>query len=160
MENDGTKRDLENGFTPVFGAARVREFMSFCGAAAYRSAAKAAGGRPPSNVRPGTRSYGPAGRHTLVTKATKEFTDASGRRKVKGNMDIELAVDAMELAAQVDQIVLFWGDGDFRSLVEAVQRPGVRVTVVSTASTQPATRRSAARSEARFGVRPFDGCPD
>src|ERR1700721_1684324 len=69
--------------------------------------------------------------YTAVTKATKEFIDASGRRKVKGNMDIELAVDAMELAEHVDQIVLFSGDGDFRSLVEAVQRRGVRVTVVS-----------------------------
>ena len=74
---------------------------------------------------------------TVVTKATKEFIDASGRRKVKGNMDIELAVDAMELAEHVDQIVLFSGDGDFRSLVEAVQRRGVRVTVVSTISSQP-----------------------
>src|SRR3981189_511272 len=74
---------------------------------------------------------------TKATKATKEFIDASGRRKVKGNMDIELAVDAMELAGHVDQIVLFSGDGDFRSLVEAVQRRGVRVTVVSTISTQP-----------------------
>jgi uncharacterized LabA/DUF88 family protein len=52
-------------------------------------------------------------------------------------MDIELAVDAMELAEHVDQIVLFSGDGDFRSLVEAVQRRGVRVTVVSTISSQP-----------------------
>jgi uncharacterized LabA/DUF88 family protein len=75
--------------------------------------------------------------YTVVTKATKEFVDASGRRKVKGNMDIELAVDAMELAEHVDQIVLFSGDGDFRSLVEAVQRRGVRVTVVSTISSQP-----------------------
>src|ERR687892_743155 len=75
--------------------------------------------------------------YTVVTKATKEFIDASGRRKVKGNMDIELAVDAMELAEHVDQIVLFSGDGDFRSLVEAVQRRGVRVTVVSTVTTQP-----------------------
>src|SRR5271154_674980 len=74
---------------------------------------------------------------TKATKATKEFMDASGRRKVKGNMDIELAVDAMELAEHVDQIVLFSGDGDFRSLVEAVQRRGVRVTVVSTISSQP-----------------------
>jgi uncharacterized LabA/DUF88 family protein len=74
---------------------------------------------------------------TVVTKATKEFFDANGRRKVKGSMDIELAVDAMELAEHVDQIVLFSGDGDFRSLVEAVQRRGVRVTVVSTISTQP-----------------------
>src|SRR6516225_5062847 len=58
--------------------------------------------------------------YTVVTKATKEFIDASGRRKVKGNMDIELAVNAMELAEHIDQMVLFSGDGDFRSLVEAV----------------------------------------
>lgn len=75
--------------------------------------------------------------YTVVTKATKEFLDAGGRRKVKGNMDIELAVNAMELAEHVDQMVLFSGDGDFRSLVEAVQRRGVRVTVVSTISSQP-----------------------
>jgi uncharacterized LabA/DUF88 family protein len=74
---------------------------------------------------------------TVVTKATKEFIDASGRRKVKGNMNIELAVDAMELAEHVDQMVLLSGDGDFRSLVEAVQRRGVRVTVVSTISSHP-----------------------
>ena len=74
----------------------------------------------------------------VVTKPTKEFVDALGRRKVKGNMDIELAVDAMEMAEHLDQIVLFSGDGDFRSLVEAVQRKGVRVSVVSTNSTQPA----------------------
>jgi uncharacterized LabA/DUF88 family protein len=74
---------------------------------------------------------------TVVTKPTKEFIDANGHRKVKGNMDIELAVDAMEFANRVDRIVLFSGDGDFRSLVEAVQRRGVRVTVVSTISSQP-----------------------
>jgi uncharacterized LabA/DUF88 family protein len=61
--------------------------------------------------------------YTVVTKATKEFVDQTGRRKVKGNMDIELAVDAMEIAPHIDQMVLFSGDGDFRSLVEAVQRP-------------------------------------
>jgi uncharacterized LabA/DUF88 family protein len=75
--------------------------------------------------------------YSVVTKATKEFVDQTGRRKVKGNMDIELAVDAMELAGHMDQMVLFSGDGDFRSLVEAVQRRGVRVIVVSTISTQP-----------------------
>ena len=75
--------------------------------------------------------------YSVVTKATKEFVDQTGRRKVKGNMDIELAVDAMELAGHMDQMVLFSGDGDFRSLVEAVQRRGVRVVVVSTISTQP-----------------------
>src|ERR1700685_334278 len=75
--------------------------------------------------------------YTVVTKATKEFIDATGRRKVKGNMDIELAVNAMELADRIEQMVLFSGDGDFRPLVEAVQRRGVRVTVVSTISSQP-----------------------
>ncbi|MGY4158236.1 uncharacterized LabA/DUF88 family protein [Bradyrhizobium sp. USDA 4461] len=75
--------------------------------------------------------------YTVVTKATKEFLDASGRRKVKGNMNIELAVDAMELAEHIDQMVLFSGDGDFRSLVKAVQRRGVSVTVISTIAIQP-----------------------
>lgn len=74
---------------------------------------------------------------TMVTKAAKEFTDSMGRRKVKGNMDIELAVDAMELAHRVDHIVLFSGDGDFRPLVESLQRQGVRVSVVSTIRSQP-----------------------
>ena len=74
--------------------------------------------------------------YTVVTKAVKEFTDASGRRKVKGNMDVELAIDAMEMVGQIDQMVLFSGDGAFRYLVEAVQRRGIRVTVISTISRQ------------------------
>ncbi len=75
--------------------------------------------------------------YSMVTKPTKEFTDAAGRRKIKGNMDIELAIDVMEMADHLDHIVLFSGDGDFRRLVEAVQRKGVRVTVVSTIKSQP-----------------------
>ena len=75
--------------------------------------------------------------YAVVTKPTKEFVDSMGRRKVKGNMDIELAVDAMAMAGCLDHMVLFSGDGDFRSLVEAVQRRGVRVSVVSTVTTQP-----------------------
>ncbi|MEM1236035.1 MAG: NYN domain-containing protein [Pseudomonadota bacterium] len=74
---------------------------------------------------------------TMVTKPAKEYTDSQGRRKVKGNMDIELTVDAMELAPHVDHIVLFSGDGDFRPLIEAVQRKGVRVSVVSTIRSSP-----------------------
>lgn len=76
--------------------------------------------------------------YTMVTKPTKEFTDSvSGRRKLKGNMDIELAIDVMEMAPHLDHVVLFSGDGDFRRLVEAVQRKGVRVTVVSTIRSNP-----------------------
>ena len=74
---------------------------------------------------------------TMVTKPAKEFIDSIGRRKVKGNMDIELAVDAMEMADRIDHMVLFSGDGDFRPLVESIQRQGVRVSVVSTIRSQP-----------------------
>ncbi|SRR5579883_136790 len=68
---------------------------------------------------------------TVVTKAAREFVDASGGRKMKGNLHVELAVDAIDLAAHLDEMVLFSGDGDFRSLVQAIQRRGVRVTVIS-----------------------------
>jgi uncharacterized LabA/DUF88 family protein len=74
---------------------------------------------------------------SVVTKRAKEFDDGEGRRRFKRNMGIELAVDAMELARQLDEIVLFSGDGDFRALVQALKRQGVRVTVVSTMASQP-----------------------
>ncbi|MGV3551681.1 LabA-like NYN domain-containing protein [Rhizobium sp.] len=75
--------------------------------------------------------------YKVVTKPAKEFTDSLGRRKIKGNMDIELAIDAMEQSAVVDHLVIFSGDGDFTTLVEALQRKGKKVSVVSTMSTQP-----------------------
>lgn len=75
--------------------------------------------------------------YKVVTKPAKEFTDAGGRRKIKGNMDIELAVDALELTPHVDHYVIFSGDGDFRTLVEALQRKGRKVSIVSTISSQP-----------------------
>ena len=74
---------------------------------------------------------------TMVTKAAKEFTDGQGRKVIKGNMDIELTVDAMELAPHLDHIVLFSGDGDFCPMVKSVQRKGVRVSVVSTIRSKP-----------------------
>ncbi|MFC3050760.1 LabA-like NYN domain-containing protein [Kordiimonas pumila] len=74
---------------------------------------------------------------TLVTKPVKEFTDEHGRRKIKGNMDIEIAVDMLNISDSLDHMILFSGDGDFRRLIEAIQRRGVRVTVVSSNSTQP-----------------------
>ncbi|AOG08466.1 MAG: NYN domain-containing protein [Alphaproteobacteria bacterium] len=75
--------------------------------------------------------------YKVITKPAKEFTDSMGRRKVKGNMDIELAIDAMEQSETVDHLVLFSGDGDFTTLVEALQRKGRKVSVVSTMATQP-----------------------
>jgi len=74
---------------------------------------------------------------TVVTKPAKEYVDASGRKRHRGDMDVDLAVDMMELAEHLDHVVLFSGDSDFRRLVEAMQRRGVRVTVVSTVKSQP-----------------------
>jgi len=75
--------------------------------------------------------------YTMVTKPTKEFTDSTGRKKIKGNMDMELAIDVLEMAEHIDHVVLFSGDGDFKRLVDAVQKRGCRVTVVSTFRTSP-----------------------
>ena len=88
--------------------------------------------------------------YTMVTKPTKEFVDSQGRRKIKGNMDIELAIDVMEMADNVDHIILFSGDGDFRRLLEAVQRKGVRVTVVSTIQSNPPMVADELRRQADF----------
>lgn len=75
--------------------------------------------------------------YTMVTKPAKEYTDALGRRKVKGNMDIELAIDVLEMSDSVDHVFIFSGDGDFRRLVESVQKKGIRVSVVSTMKSAP-----------------------
>ncbi len=85
---------------------------------------------------------------TVVTKRAKEFDDGEGRRRFKRSMGIELAVNAMEHAREVDEIVLFSGDGDFRALVQAVQRQGVRVTVVSTMASQPPSTADELRRQA------------
>ncbi len=75
--------------------------------------------------------------YTVVTKPAREFQDAQGRRKVKGNMDMELAIDVLEMVERLDHVVLFSGDGDFRRLGEAIQRRGVRFSVVSTVKVSP-----------------------
>jgi uncharacterized LabA/DUF88 family protein len=105
--------------------------------------------------------------YTVVTRPSRESVDAGGGRRFKGNLEVDLAVDAMELAGHIDEMILFSGDGDFRPLIEAVQRRGVRVTVVSTASSKPAIvadelRRQAddfidlAKLRARIGRDPIE----
>ncbi|SFS45875.1 NYN domain-containing protein [Brevundimonas viscosa] len=97
---------------------------------------------------------------SVVTKPVKRFTDAEGRSRTKGNMDIEIAVDMLELAPRLDHAVLFSGDGDFRRLVEAVQAKGVRVTVVSTLKSQPPQIADELRRQADAFVELADLLPD
>lgn len=73
----------------------------------------------------------------VITKPAKSYTDRDGRNRIKGNMDIEMTVDMIEIAPHVDHILLFTGDGDFRGVVKAVQAKGVRVSVVSTLKSKP-----------------------
>lgn len=99
--------------------------------------------------------------YSLVTKPTKEFVDSTtGRRKIKGNMDIELAVDMLELAPRIDHAVLFSGDGDFRRLVDAMQARGVRVTVVSTIKTSPPMAADELRRQADTFIDLADLAPE
>ncbi len=85
---------------------------------------------------------------TVVTKPAREFTDREGRKRWRGDMDMEIAVDMLELSPRVDHAVLFSGDGDFRPLVAALQRKGVRVTVVSTVKTLPSMASDDLRRQA------------
>ncbi|MCQ8240257.1 NYN domain-containing protein [Rhizosaccharibacter radicis] len=98
--------------------------------------------------------------YSLVTKTAREFTDANGRRRIKGNMDIELAIDMLELAPHMDHAVLFSGDADFRRLVEAVQRRGVRVSVVSSVRTQPPLVGDELRRQCDHFIELADIAPD
>jgi len=98
--------------------------------------------------------------YTLVTKPAKEFTDSSGRRRIKGSMDIEVAVDMLELSPRIDHAVLFSGDSDFRRLVEAVQRKGVRVSVISSIRTSPPMVADELRRQADQFVELADIAPD
>lgn len=74
---------------------------------------------------------------TMITKPAREYTDNQGRKKIKSGIDVELAIDMMDMADKVDHIVLFSGDGDLRRLVETVQNKGVRVSVVGSIETNP-----------------------
>ncbi len=98
--------------------------------------------------------------YTMVTKPTKEFTDSYGRRKIKGNMDIELAIDVIDMADKLDHVVIFSGDGDFRRLVESVQRKGVRVSIVSTVRSQPPMAADELRRQADVFIELQDLAPE
>lgn len=75
--------------------------------------------------------------YTMVTKTAREYTDNQGKKRYKGSVDIELAIDMLLLADKLDAMVLFTGNGDFRRAIEAVQAKGVKVTLVSTVKTTP-----------------------
>ncbi len=98
--------------------------------------------------------------YSVVTKPAREFTDAAGRRRVRGNIEVELAVDILMLAPRLDHVVLVAGDGDLRRLVEAVQQQGLRVTVMSTIRSQPQMIADELRRQADQFIDLMDAAPD
>jgi uncharacterized LabA/DUF88 family protein len=86
--------------------------------------------------------------YTLVTKPAKDYTDPSGRRRIRNSIDVELAIDMLDTCDRIDHIVLFSGDGGYRRAIEAVQRRGVRVTVVSTVKSSPPMAADEVRRQA------------
>ena len=98
--------------------------------------------------------------YTLVTKPAREFTDQSGRRRIRNSTDVELAVDMMDLADRIDHAVLFSGDSAYRRLIEAVQRRGCRVSVVSTVKSAPPLAADEVRRQADVFVELADLRPE
>lgn len=90
--------------------------------------------------------------YSVITKQMREFSDFQGRRRIKSNIDIELATDVMVMSASVDHIVIFSGDSDLRYLVEAVQRQGKRVSVVSTIRASPPMMADDLRRQADYFI--------
>ncbi len=98
--------------------------------------------------------------YAVVTKPAREFTDASGRRRVRGNIEVEMTVDVLTLAPRLDHAVIFAGDGDLRRMVEAAQQLGLRVSVVSTIRTQPGMIADELRRQADQFIELGDLAPD
>jgi uncharacterized LabA/DUF88 family protein len=98
--------------------------------------------------------------YTLVSKPAKDYTDSMGRRRIRGNMDVEITVDALQLADKIDHMILVSGNGDFRRLIEAMQAKGVRVTVVSTIRTSPPMAADDVRRQADEFLDLLDIAPD
>jgi uncharacterized LabA/DUF88 family protein/cold shock CspA family protein len=77
----------------------------------------------------------------LVIKPVHRYTDEAGVTVLKANADMELAVDALLQADNLDYILLGTGDGDFIRLVRALQNRGKRVDVLGFGNVSFALKR-------------------
>ncbi len=67
----------------------------------------------------------------VIKKFVKHFVDDEGILTTKANADMDLAIDALLQARNLDRIILLTGDGDFIRLVLALQNMGCRVDVIA-----------------------------
>ncbi len=67
---------------------------------------------------------------SVITREIKSFNDGDhSTRNVRGSLDMEMAIDALEMSNKLDTVILCTGDGDFKPLVTALGRKGVHVEV-------------------------------
>lgn len=76
--------------------------------------------------------------YQLNLKPVREIVDPDGRKRVRGSIDVEMAVDILTMVDRLDHIVIFSGSSDLKAVVDAVKRAGVRVSVAATTRTNPA----------------------
>ena len=86
--------------------------------------------------------------YRIVTKPLKRFADGS----IKGNFDVEMAIDMLTMADRLDVIAIVSGDADFARAVEVVQTRGVRVEVVAFARSSSLEMRSLADRYIELGA--------
>jgi uncharacterized LabA/DUF88 family protein len=86
--------------------------------------------------------------YRIVTKPLKRFADGS----IKGNFDVEMAIDMLTMADRLDVIAIVSGDADFARAVEVVQTRGVRVEVVAFAQSSSLEMRSLADRYVELGA--------
>ncbi len=67
----------------------------------------------------------------VIKKFVKHFVDDEGILTTKANADMDLAIDALLQARNLDKVILLTGDGDFIRLVQALQNMGCRVEVIA-----------------------------
>lgn len=70
-----------------------------------------------------------AGYH-IVEKEVKRYRNPDGTESLKANADLDMAVDAILQAENLDYIMIGSGDGDFLRLVRALQNKGKRVDAI------------------------------
>ena len=86
--------------------------------------------------------------YRIVTKSLKRFADGS----IKGNFDVEMAIDMVLMADRIDVACIVSGDADFAKVVEILQQQGVRVEVIAFANSSSVEMRALADEFIELGT--------
>ena len=77
----------------------------------------------------------------IIVKPVRRYVDEDGNVTTKANADLDMAVDAMLQAENLDLVLLVTGDGDFLQVVTALQNHGCRVELLAFKNVSMALQR-------------------